>query len=104
MEIPSTSDDARAFIVLGAYRYDENGRATAVSNFLSIDDNTRFFLRTGEIEIEYIENDWCIADEDIINSVYINNIKSIKELEYELSKLLDDFSGLDVAWKCDCPI
>ena len=105
-EISSTSENLRAFISIGTYCYNENGRAAAVSKFLNGKDkkSIRFILRKYEIPKEYIENDWDVCDEELINSVFINTIKSIDKLESELSKYLDDFSKLDCAWKCDNPI
>jgi len=103
-EILSTSNDRRAFVDLGAYHIDTDGRTTGVSKSIQIDDNTRFFLRKYEIEKKYIENDWCVSEEELINFVHIKNIKSIEDLENKLSKYLDDFSILDVSWKCDSPI
>ena len=105
IEIPSTSDDRRAFISIGSYRYDENGRTTKVSKFLSDKDNvnTLFWLRKHEVNKEYIENDWDVCQDELINAVYIKDI-NFEALVKELSKFLDDFSGLDVSWKCDDPM
>lgn len=106
VEVSSTSDDMRAFVVISAYRYDENRVGINVSRFLNDrdKDNTLFWLRKYEVKKEYIENEWDVSDEELVNSVFINDIKNMEELENELSKYLDDYSGLDVEWKCENPI
>ena len=106
-EIPSTSNDLRAFVVIHAYRFDVVRQcAVRLSKFLNSSDKAEavFWLRKYEIKKEYIENDWDVADDDLTNSIFINGIKDIEQLECELSKYLDDFAVLDVGWKCDNPI
>lgn len=66
--------------------------------------NTLFRLRKYEIKKEYIENEWDVSDDELVNAIFINDIKIFEDLEKELSRYLDDYSGLDVEWKCDNPI
>jgi len=106
LEISSTSDDTRAFIVVHAYQQDGHIGGVKVSRYLNSIDKSRtlFWLRKYEIEKEYIENEWDVSDDELINSIFIKDIKDIGQLEIELSKYLSDFSSLDVEWKCDNPI
>jgi len=106
VEIPSTFEDSRAFVSISAYCYNEMGTTAKVSKFLNGKDkkNMFFSLRKYEVRKEYIENDWDVCDEELLNSVFITDIKSIEELENELSKYLNDYSKLDGAWKCDNPL
>ncbi|MDN5205229.1 hypothetical protein QQ008_27850 [Fulvivirgaceae bacterium BMA10] len=67
-------------------------------------EGLRFSFRKYEIDKSYIENDWDIAPEDLANSILKTDIESIEDLEKELSEFLDDFSELDVEWRCDNPL
>ena len=106
MEVSSTTEERRAFIVISAYILSERLHALKVSKVLNSKDkeNIIFCLRRYEVEKELIENDWWITDDELTNSVFIKRIKNIPDLETELAKYLDDFSNLDVEWKCDNPI
>jgi len=106
IELLSASDNLRAFLVIGAYIRTDHLGETQVSKYLNGEDKSRmlFWLRKYEIEKEYIENDWDVSDDELINSIHIKDIKDIDSLEIELSEYLYDYSGLDVEWKCDNPI
>ena len=102
VEIQSSTDDLRAFIVIGAYRNDGT-RASKFINTKHSEDNLYWF-RKYEVKKEDIENDLYLNENDLINSVFINGIKNIYNIEIELRKYLSDFSSLDVEWKCDNPV
>ena len=106
VEIASTSYDSRAFVVAGAYKKADHVGGASVSKYLNSSDKseTLYWMRKYEIKKEYIENEWYVADDDLTNSFFINGIKDIEQLESELSKYLDDFAVLDVAWNCDNPL
>lgn len=105
VEIKSSLDDSRAFVVVGAYRQDGHLGGASVSKFLNSKDksDTLFWFRKFEVKKEYIDNDWDVTDDELINSVHMKNIKEICQLENELSKYLDDYSCLDLEWKTDSP-
>jgi hypothetical protein len=64
----------------------------------------RFWLRRYEIPCDYIDNDWDVTDDDLVDSIHIANIVGISQLEQILAQYLDDFSKLDSEWKCDNPL
>lgn len=96
-EIIASSEDYRAFIKI---------KAINSSGFINSSDieNIKFWLRKYEIRKEFIDNDWDVSDDELINSVYINDIIGIQQLEQVLSKFLNNFALLDVEWKCDNPL
>ncbi|TYQ15488.1 UNVERIFIED_CONTAM: hypothetical protein Cloal_1948 [Acetivibrio alkalicellulosi] len=106
IEIESSSNELRAFIVFSAYVYNEEKISHNVSKFLNDTNkkNIYFWMRKYEIKKDYIENGLNVSEDKLINSVFINNIKNIDHLESELSKYLNDFSAIDVEWKFDNPI
>lgn len=106
IEIPSSSEDMRAFVVIRAYKDNGHIYGSRVSKFLNSKDkkDTLYVLRKYEIKKEVFENDWDVSEDELINSVTIKNISSIEELEIKLSAYLDDYTGLDTEWKCDNPI
>jgi soluble P-type ATPase len=105
-EIPSTSDELRAFVDIKAYNIDEDGRIERPSKYINAKDQHKykFRFRKYEVKAEYIENDWDVHEEDLINAVFMVDIASIEELEGELIKYLRDLSLLDNEWKCDNPL
>lgn len=96
-EVVSTSDDKRAFIKI---------KAVYTTSFINTTDITklRFWMRKYEIDKEYIENDWDVTDDELVNSVHIKGIEGLEKLEDTLANYLSDFSVLDVEWKCDNPL
>jgi hypothetical protein len=106
VEIKSTTINTRLFLVVGSYVRNERGVAVRMSKILNDKnkDNAVYYFRRYEINKDYIDNNLDVSEDELINSVYINNIKNIEQLENELSKYLDNYSALDVEWKCDNPI
>jgi hypothetical protein len=105
VEIPATSEQRRAFVVIGAYRKTGKPGGGRVSKFLNAPhDDMRFWFRKYEIPSDYIENDWDVTDEELYEATFRLDIPVIAELECELEKFLQDFSGLDVSWKRDNPL
>jgi hypothetical protein len=103
-ELPSTSPERRAFVVVGAYIQTSRG-ATSPSTVLNVDKpDLRFWLRKYEVNKSYLENDWDIVDHDLVDSIYLNNIQTLESLEAELEKYIQDFSIMEVAWKVDNPL
>lgn len=97
VEIASTSDSRRAFVVASAV-----GRGGSL-NTTDASEMT-YWLRKYEVPIEYLENDWDISDDELVNSVHVQGILGLENLEKELSNYLSDFTKLDVEWKCDNPL
>jgi hypothetical protein len=104
-EIQATSEHRRAFVVIGAYRATGRPGGGRVSKILNApQDDVRFWVRKYEISIDNIEKQWDVSDEDLHEATYRSDIPDIQELESELGKFLDDFSGFDVSWKRDNPL
>ncbi|WP_346755251.1 hypothetical protein [Splendidivirga corallicola] len=107
IELPSSSENLRAFLTIYSYMRSSDGgiAGSRVSKVLNSNkEGLRFSFRKYEIDKSYIENDWDIAPEDLANSILKTDIESIEDLEKELSEFLDDFSELDVEWRCDNPL
>lgn len=97
LEISSSSEEMRAFIVVSAVEGEGKLNTSDTSNM-------KFWLRKYEVSNEYLENDWDVSDDELINSIHIIDIVGLESLENELSKYLSDISKMDVEWKCDNPI
>lgn len=97
LEIHSSSEERRAFVVVSAV---EGGGKLNTSDT----SNIKYWLRKYEVPVEYHENDWDVSDDELINSIHVEGISGLENLEKELSKYLSDFSKMDVEWKCDNPL
>ena len=103
IELPASASDRRAFLVIGAYTQTSRG-AVRPSTVLNVDQSDlRFWIRKYEIERSYLETDLDITDHDFIDSVYLNNIQSLEELEFELGRYIQDLSSLENAVKVSNP-
>jgi hypothetical protein len=104
VEISTSSEEIKAFIVVGSYTIDERGLPDKVSKYLNDKSKGKvlFWLRKYEVKVEYIDE--YISDDELESSIHIKKIESISDLEDELGKYLEDFSVLDVEWKCERPI
>lgn len=106
-EIPASSNDRRAFVVIGAYLPTERAaggaRPPKALNSPEL-EGLRFWLRSYEVERRYLDNDWDVAEEDLHRSVLRRRIASFEELERALAAYLDDFAALDVEWRRDNPV
>lgn len=101
-EIPASSEDLRAFMVISAYK-SGGGRP---SKFLNAADQDMllFMLRTYEVEKQYyIDGYRDDVDHYMHNSIRKRGIASIEALEQELAEYLDDFAALDVSWRVGNP-
>lgn len=108
-EVPASSDDCRAFVVIGAYLPSDHGSGGArPPKALNSPEHDKlcFWLRSYEVERRVLarEDDWVLRDEDLHRSVRRRGIASFEELEHALHEYLDDFAALDVEWRRDNPI
>ena len=105
-EINSSNSNLRGFISIFAYQYNEFGEFLALDKFLKrVDGEELFFvLRKFEVTKEHMDNGWDTSDDDLINSIYIEDIKGIKNIETEILKYIEDISVLEPEWKCDIPL
>ena len=99
-EIPASSENLRAFVVIAAYK-SGGGRPSKFLNAADQDD-LLFSLRKYEVEKQYID-DWDV-DHYMHNAIRKTGIASIEELERALAEFLDDFSALDVSWRVGDPL
>lgn len=97
LEILSSSEERRAFVVVSAV---EGGGKLNTSDTSKM----KYWFRKYEVPIEYLENNWDVSDDELVNSVHIKEILGLENLEKELSKHISDFSKMDVEWKCDNPL
>jgi hypothetical protein len=101
VEIPSSSEELRAFIVVSST---VSKRDKGYNYLNKKNKDIEYCYRKYEIPKEYIENDWDVSDDELINSIHITGIKNIKELEEKLCNYIEDLSVLEGEWKCDNPI
>lgn len=105
-ELPASSSKYKKYLTVCGYQLDVSGKKMRMDKFLNSTPNRgiRFRLHCYELPIEYIENDWWIGQEELINRICIDEIEGIENLEHELSKFLKDFSKLLPEWKCSYPL
>lgn len=98
-EIPASTPDRRAFILIGAYEKTSRG-ADHPSKILNRDlDRTRFWIKTYEVDVSVLETASSLEEYQTHNLKYKNEIQNVEAVEKELEEKLDDFSGLIVARK-----
>lgn len=104
-ELEASRKDLRCFISTFAYQYNEFEEYVEMTKYLNVvkDENIFFSLRKYEIPDEYIKNGWYPSDDDLVNSVYVEDIRGYKNLENEILKYTSDMSLLEPEWKCDIP-
>ena len=104
-EIPSSSPELRHFVSVRGYIETERG-IELPDKIISENkiETTVFWIRDYEVSKEYIENDWEIPDEQILNYIYIKGIVGIENVQKELKEHISDLSLLEPHWKCDAPL
>ena len=104
-EIPSSSPELRHFVSVRGYIETERGIELPDKNISENKiETTVFWIRDYEVSKEYIENDWEIPDEQILNYIYIKGIVGIENVQKELKEQISDLSLLEPHWKCDAPL
>lgn len=105
-ELEASDYNLRCFISIFAYQYNELGEYVEMSKFLKTinDEDIFFILRKYEIPDEFIKNGWYASEGDLVNSVYIEDIRGCKNVENELLKYMSDLSLLEPEWKCEIPL
>lgn len=105
-ELKPSDHNLRCFISVFAYQYNELGEYIEMTKFLNktSESDLFFVMRKYEIANEFIENGWYASDDDLVNSIYLEDIKGIEELEKELLKYMSDLSILEPEWKCEIPL
>ena len=104
-EIPSSLPELRHFVSVRGYIETECG-IELLDKTISEDkiETTNFWIRDYEVPNEYIENDWVIPDDKILNYIYIKGIVGIENVQKELRKHISDLSLFVPHWKCDAPL
>ena len=104
-EIISSSSELRHFVSVRGYIETDCG-IKLLDKIISEDkiETTVFWIRNYEVPKEYIENDWEIPDDKIMNYIYIKGIVGIENVQKELKKHISDLSLLKPHWKCDAPL
>lgn len=105
-ELRASDYNLRCFISIFAYQYNEHGEYIGMSRYLkNIEDEEIFFvLRKYEIPDDFIKNSWYVSEDDLINSVYIEDVRGFENVEEEILKYMGDISNLQPEWKCDIPL
>lgn len=96
--------DRMAFVVVGSYVQTLRGAARPPKTLNVDQPNLRFWIRKYEIDRSYLESDLDITDYNLVDSMYLNDIQTVEELENELRKYIQDFSLLEVSWKVKNPL
>ena len=104
-EISSSSSDLRHFVSVRGYVETQRG-IELLDKIINEDKlkTTVFWIRDYEIPTDYIENDWEIPDDKIMNYIFIKGIVGIENVQKELKKHIYDLSLLEPHWKCDAPL
>ena len=104
-EIPSSLPELRHFVSVRGYIETKCG-IELLDKTISEDkiETTNFWIRDYEVPNEYIENDWVIPDDKILNYIYIKGIVGIENVQKELRKHISDLSLFVPHWKCDAPL
>ena len=104
-EIISSSSELRHFVSVRGYIETDCG-IKLLDKIISEDkiETTVFWISNYEVPKEYIENDWEIPDDKIMNYIYIKGIVGIENVQKELKKHISDLSLLKPHWKCDAPL
>ncbi|WP_024857184.1 hypothetical protein [Ruminococcus albus] len=104
-EISSSSRDLRHFVSVRGYVETERGKEM-LDRFINENkiETTVFLIMDYEVPKEYIENDWEIPDNKIINGIFIEGIVGIENVQKELKEHIPDLSLLEPHWKCDAPL
>lgn len=104
-EISPSSSELRHFVSVRGYIETERGKRL-LDKFIGEDkqETIVFFIRDYEVPKEYIENDWEIPDNKILNNIYIEGIVGIENVQKELKEHISDLSLLEPHWKCAASI
>jgi hypothetical protein len=97
VEIPARSNELCAFVVVGA------SNPIKILNSPEI-EQVRFWIRKYEVPMEYIDNDWDVCDEELVNSYHIKNISGKDQVEFQLLQFVQDLNQLMPSWKCRNPL
>ena len=104
-EISPSSSELRHFVSVRGYV--ETKRGFELPDRI-INENkigtTVFWIRDYEVPKDYIENDWEIPDDKIVNYIYIKGIVGIENVQKEVKEHISDLSLLEPHWKCDAPL
>ena len=102
-ELKASKFNLRRFLTVHGYRYNDTGKRIKLGKTLNVSniENIYFELRCYEICIDYYINNWDVTDDDLVNDIYLDDIKGVKLLEFELKKYIQDFSVLQPEWYCD---
>ena len=105
-ELEASDCNLRCFISIFAYQFNELGEYVEMTKFLKTvnDEDVFFTLRKYEIPDEFIKNGWYASEDDLVNSVYIEDIRGYKNIGDELLKYMSDLSSLEPEWKCEIPL
>ncbi len=108
-EIKTNNLELRSFIAIFAYQYKETkpfNRFIKYDKFIkNVDmDNVFFVLRKYGIFRKHMEKDYDYDPCNIIDEIFLEEIKGIQNIEKELLKYLEDLSVLYPSWKCDIPV
>ena len=93
----------RKFSTIQGYIYNDKGHAIKPDKFLKANkiNDILFEVRIYELSIEYYTNGWDVTEDDLVNEIYIDDIKGIEELELILNKYITDYSDLKPEWYSD---
>ncbi|WP_239616874.1 hypothetical protein [Cohnella mopanensis] len=104
-ELVSAHPDFRSFISTSGYLKCKTKKKFISRSLNSAEkDDIYFYIRKYEINTIYLDNDWDVTDDEIVNSVHLIDIKGIENLERQLKLMIDDLSILEGDWKCDNPL
>ena len=102
-ELKSSGINLRKFLTILGYIRSENGKAVTPDKYLKPDkiNSLLFEVRIYELPLEYYTNNWDVTDDDLVNDIYMDDIKGVEKLESILNDYITDFSELKPEWLVD---
>ena len=102
-ELKSSGINLRKFLTILGYIRSENGKAVTPDKYLKPDkiNSLLFEVRIYELPLEYYTNNWDVTDDDLVNDIYMDDIKGLEKLESILNDYITDFSELKPEWLVD---
>lgn len=102
-ELKSSGINLRKFLTILGYIRSENGKAVTPDKYLKPDkiNSLLFEVRIYELPLEYYTNNWDVTDDDLVNDIYMDDIKGLEKLESILNDYITDFSELKPEWSVD---
>lgn len=105
-ELNSKTPEIRKFLTVKSFHALSKGKYIPWNNTIKFcnTDDVVFIIHYYSVFSNFIENDYDIGEEDLVEDIIIDNIYSWNELYHKLSEIIDNFDILTPQWNCDNPL